>query len=130
MLSICFPNITFSQAIRSECDRKRFGIPSKAVPFRQAGDDSYSRIEGIFREERSVDSNEASIARLVIGRREAAYRLGTALRTWDRLVASGKTPKPIRLGGRPMWMVDELEHWVRNGCPERKSWEEVKRHKK
>lgn len=45
------------------------------------------------------------------------------LRTWD---ATGKVPKPIRIGGRVVWRVTEIHAWIDAGAPDRESWERVR----
>lgn len=42
------------------------------------------------------------------------------VRTWD---AAGKLPKPLRIGGRVVWRVDEIRAWIDAGAPDRESWE-------
>lgn len=64
--------------------------------------------------------------RLLVSRREAAEMLGICTRSWDRLVAALKTPEPIRLGGRILWRVSDLEEWVRLGRPDRNRFEVLK----
>lgn len=42
---------------------------------------------------------------------------------WYRLAASGKTPLPVRLGTRrPVFLLSELEEWLRAGAPDRVTW--------
>lgn len=60
---------------------------------------------------------------LLVSRADAARACGVSMRTWDRLVHSGKTPPAIRLGGRPRWRADELREWAAAGCPSRREWE-------
>jgi predicted DNA-binding transcriptional regulator AlpA len=43
--------------------------------------------------------------------------------SWWRLLASGKTPAPVKLQGRTLWDRAELATWVPSGCPPRKEWE-------
>lgn len=61
--------------------------------------------------------------RLLVGRVEASQICATSPRTWDRLVSSGKTPKALRLGCRPVWRRADLARWVELGCPDRKTFE-------
>ena len=42
------------------------------------------------------------------------------VRTWD---SAGKLPKPIRIGGRVVWRVDEIRAWLAAGAPNRDVWE-------
>lgn len=67
---------------------------------------------------------------LLAGRREAARLLGLSLRALDRANASGTIPAPIRLGGRPLWRLTELESWVLAGAPGRPVWERMRGRKK
>jgi predicted DNA-binding transcriptional regulator AlpA len=54
--------------------------------------------------------------------RVACRLAGVSLATWWRLLARGKVPPPVRLGGRVLWRVEELEEWVRHGCPDARTW--------
>ena len=42
------------------------------------------------------------------------------VRTWD---SAGKLPKPIRIGGRVVWRVDEIRAWLAADAPNRDEWE-------
>jgi hypothetical protein len=48
---------------------------------------------------------------------------GISEASWYRLKASGRTPAPVKLGGRVLYRVDDLRLWVRLGCPARKEFE-------
>jgi predicted DNA-binding transcriptional regulator AlpA len=42
---------------------------------------------------------------------------------WYKLAAAGKTPLPVRLGTRrPVYIIAELEGWLRAGAPDRATW--------
>lgn len=43
--------------------------------------------------------------------------------TWFRLKAAGKTPAPVKLGGRVLYRLADLRLWVSLGCPPRKEFE-------
>lgn len=60
---------------------------------------------------------------LLISAAEAAMRLSVSKATLHKLVAVGAVPKPIHLGRRALWRVEELEEWVRDGCPPVERWE-------
>lgn len=45
------------------------------------------------------------------------------VRTWD---AGGKLPKPIRIGGRVVWRVDEIRAWLVAGAPNRETWAAIR----
>lgn len=78
----------------------------------------------------AIDAGSIPSHSLLIGRIHAAKACSTSSRTWDRLVASGRTPAPVRLGGRPMWRVEELRGWIDAGCPDRPTWEAMTMGKK
>jgi predicted DNA-binding transcriptional regulator AlpA len=65
----------------------------------------------------------ATVAPLLVGRRDAARLCGLSIATWDRRYSAGDTPAPVRLGGRVLWRADELRSWVGAGCPARRTWE-------
>jgi predicted DNA-binding transcriptional regulator AlpA len=60
---------------------------------------------------------------LLIGRLEAARLCGVSPASWDRLVDAGKTPKPLKLGGRVVWRRSDLEAWIGYGCPDRATFD-------
>ncbi len=62
-------------------------------------------------------------APLVVDARRLAAMLCAGVRTvrtWD---AAGKLPKPVRIGGRVVWRVDEIHVWLAAGAPTRDEWE-------
>jgi predicted DNA-binding transcriptional regulator AlpA len=46
-----------------------------------------------------------------------------SIRTWD---ASGKLPKPVKIGTRTVWILREIRDWLKAGAPDRATWERVK----
>lgn len=48
------------------------------------------------------------------------------VRTVRMMDAAGKLPMPIRVGGRVLWLVDEIRDWLRAGAPDRETWEAMK----
>ncbi len=45
---------------------------------------------------------------------------------WFKLAASGRTPLPVRLGTRrPVYLIDELDSWLRAGAPDRQTWQRL-----
>src|SRR5262245_22929557 len=60
---------------------------------------------------------------LLVPAAEASRICGISEASWYRLKAGGKTPLPVRLGGRVLWRVEELRRWCAAGCPDRRSWE-------
>jgi hypothetical protein len=46
----------------------------------------------------------------------AAALVGISVRTWDRLLAAGKAPRPDAYAGRcPLWKRSTLETWIARG---------------
>jgi predicted DNA-binding transcriptional regulator AlpA len=60
---------------------------------------------------------------LLVTAENAARLCAISRPSWDRYVSSGKTPAPRRIGGRPLWSVEELRSWIDSGCPARREWE-------
>lgn len=56
---------------------------------------------------------------LLISREDAAAMLGVAVETFDRQRRAGKTPAPVRIGGRLLFRRADLDAWVAMGCPDR-----------
>ena len=65
--------------------------------------------------------------KLLLDAKEAAALCNVSQATWYRLHIIGKTPEPVKLGRRSLWVRDELEAWVRAGCPKREKWNKLKR---
>jgi predicted DNA-binding transcriptional regulator AlpA len=52
---------------------------------------------------------------------------GISRSSWFKLARSGRTPLPVHLGTRrPVWVVSELEEWLRAGAPDRATWQRMK----
>jgi predicted DNA-binding transcriptional regulator AlpA len=72
----------------------------------------------------STAAGAHSVAALVADAKALAELLGgvglRSIRTWD---AAGKLPRPIRLGGRVVWRIDEIRKWLAAGAPDRATWE-------
>ena len=60
---------------------------------------------------------------LLVGRIEAARLSAVSPASWDRLTSAGKTPRPIKLGGRVVWKRSDLEAWTKLGCPDRQTFD-------
>ena len=61
---------------------------------------------------------------LLVDRKQAAKMAAVSLATWDRMNATGKTPRPIRFShGCIRWRVCDLEAWVNAGCPNRQTFD-------
>ena len=65
----------------------------------------------------------------LVDARMAAEVCGVSARFWHQLNASGKVPKPLKLGRRCLWSLEELDRWIRGGCPERGRWDEKRAEK-
>jgi predicted DNA-binding transcriptional regulator AlpA len=65
----------------------------------------------------------AVLTPLLVAAAVAARLAGVSKATWHRLDAAGKVPRSVRLGGRVLWSVVELQAWVSAGCPSRAEWE-------
>ncbi len=60
---------------------------------------------------------------LLVGRLEAARLCAVSPASWDRLTAAGKTPRPIKLGGRVVWRRSDLDAWTEHNCPDRQTFD-------
>jgi predicted DNA-binding transcriptional regulator AlpA len=60
---------------------------------------------------------------LLVDTDQAAALCGVSPASWYRLKAAGKTPAPVRLGGKVLYRVEDLRLWVALGCPDRKEFE-------
>jgi predicted DNA-binding transcriptional regulator AlpA len=48
---------------------------------------------------------------------------GISRAQWFKLASSGRTPLPVRLGTRrPVYLIAELESWLKAGAPDRQTW--------
>lgn len=56
---------------------------------------------------------------LLYSARQLAVALGVSLRTVWRLAASGRLPRPIRIGSGKRWRREEIVTWIASGCPVR-----------
>lgn len=63
----------------------------------------------------------------LVGVETAAKLCGISAKYWRTLDGMGKVPLPIQFGGRRrLWSVDELDNWIRAGCPIREVWQKEK----
>ena len=65
--------------------------------------------------------------RLALPAGELASLLGVSLRHIRRMDASGKLPRPVRLGHSVRWLAAEIEAWLVAGAPGRKTWQQMRR---
>lgn len=59
---------------------------------------------------------------LLVDARRLAVLLSLSVRTVRTLDAAGKLPKPLRLGGRVLWKLEEIRSWLDAGNPPRNEW--------
>jgi predicted DNA-binding transcriptional regulator AlpA len=64
---------------------------------------------------------------LLLTASEAAAMLRVKERTWRTWDAMGRIPKPIRIGRKPFWRPEDIKAWIAVGCPDRETWEVLKR---
>lgn len=81
-------------------------------------------VDALFQEP-SRTAVEGGQLKLALGRKEAAKALSLKQRQFDGLNSSGKIPRPIRMGNRPIWVVDTLQRWLNAGAPNRNDWEQM-----
>lgn len=66
--------------------------------------------------------------RLLANALDSATLCGVSRAQWFKLHSTGRIPAPVRLGTRaPRWIIDELKAWLAHGCPDRATWEDLKR---
>ena len=65
-------------------------------------------------------------APLLLGAKETATLLSISRTSFHRLRTQGLVPMPVRLGRRCLWRVEELQQWVKEGCPPVDRWEAMK----
>lgn len=84
-------------------------------------------------EERIVSADQSKVTKpttalraqkaLVTDARGVAEMLLCDLATVWRLQEEGRLPAPILVGGEERWRNAEIRRWVREGCPDRRTWE-------
>ena len=65
----------------------------------------------------------SAVEQLLVDTDAAAAAVSISPASWFRLKAAGKTPAPVKLGGRTLYRVEDLRLWVSWGCPPRKVFE-------
>lgn len=55
--------------------------------------------------------------RLLVDAKGASALCSVSVSSWSRLHASGRVPRPVKLGGRVLWRVEELRRFVAANCP-------------
>lgn len=64
----------------------------------------------------------AEPAPLVADAKALAKLLGLGVRTVRAHDAAGKLPAPVRIGGRVVWILAEINDWLAAGAPDRATW--------
>jgi predicted DNA-binding transcriptional regulator AlpA len=71
----------------------------------------------------SETSNVLPQTPLLIGAEEAARMLGICRSSFLAADKTGEIgPQSVRIGGRRLWVLDELKAWALAGCPARQRW--------
>lgn len=63
--------------------------------------------------------------RLLVDCKALGLMLDVSVRQVSRLSDAGGLPMPLALGGCKRWSIEEIEAWVRAGCPSRDDWENL-----
>lgn len=63
---------------------------------------------------------------LAVDAAEVAKLLQVSLRHVNALNASGRLPRPLRLGRSVRWLRSDLEAWLEAGAPSRETWEQMR----
>ena len=71
-------------------------------------------------------SHATESKRLALPAADVAKLLNISLRHLHTLNASGRLPRPIRLGRSVRWLADELHDWLDAGAPARDRWEALR----
>lgn len=53
---------------------------------------------------------------LLVDVRGLARMTSLSVRSIWRMVSAGAIPKPLKVGGRALWRVDDIRNWVEEGC--------------
>jgi predicted DNA-binding transcriptional regulator AlpA len=68
-----------------------------------------------------------TIAPLAVEAAMAAHLCGVSRATWYSLRKAGRIPRPVRLGRRVLWRIEELQEWMAAGCPPCSRWDAMKK---
>ncbi len=74
----------------------------------------------------SLQVNAPEMAGLAVDAAEVAKLLNVSLRHVNSLNASGRLPRPIRLGRSVRWLRSDLEAWLEAGAPVRDAWDRIR----
>lgn len=68
-----------------------------------------------------------TVSALAVEALQAARLCGVSRATWYSLRKAGRIPRPVRLGRRVLWRIDELREWMAAGCPPCSRWDAMKK---
>ena len=54
---------------------------------------------------------------LMLSTKSLARELGVSERTIRKLNSAGKIPEPRKVGTNVRWSTEEIQEWIRAGCP-------------
>jgi len=75
---------------------------------------------------RPVSSGDNPVPISLLTAIQVGKRLSFSLRTVRRYDSAGMLPAPVRIGGAVRWPSDEIDAWIKAGCPRRVEWEQIK----
>lgn len=73
----------------------------------------------------SVDTQNPDSPETLITAQQLAKRLSISVRSVWRRDAAGELPAPVRIGGAVRWRSEEVNQWIKAGCPSREVWERM-----
>jgi predicted DNA-binding transcriptional regulator AlpA len=76
--------------------------------------------------ERPVQPGETEPPFRLLTAKQLGRLLGLSERTIRRHDAAGLVPRPLSIGGAVRWRADEIDAWIKAGCPKRLDWERRK----
>jgi predicted DNA-binding transcriptional regulator AlpA len=59
----------------------------------------------------------------LMDRDEVSAYCGVSIAAWDRMVSSGKTPEPLKLGRLVKFRRADIDKWIELGLPDRAKFE-------
>ncbi|MCL5279237.1 MAG: hypothetical protein M1376_04945 [Planctomycetes bacterium] len=70
--------------------------------------------------------DSVTVEPILVSAKIAAAACGVSRSTWLGWDAAGFCPRPVRIVGRVLWVVDDLRRWAIAGCPGRETFEAAK----
>jgi len=70
-----------------------------------------------------TEGKETTKRQSLFNRADSGAYCSVGARTWSRLHASGKIPRPVKIGGSVRWRLSDLDLWIAMDCPERQEFE-------